>query len=48
MKSNEEASNLIKKADLEILNLKDFIFDSRLKFEKNNDKINKSILGVLS
>jgi len=45
-KSNEEAKNLIKKAELEIQNLKDIIFDGRLfKFEKNKEKMNKSILG---
>jgi len=43
---DEEATNLMKKAELEIQNLKDIIFDGQLfKFEKNNEKINKSILG---
>jgi hypothetical protein len=47
IKSNEEATNLIKKAELEIENLKDVIFDGKiLKFEKNKDKINRSILGL--
>ncbi len=46
IKANNNAINLIKKADLEIQNLKDAIFDgSLLMFEKNNEKINKSILG---
>ena len=46
LKSTNEATNLIKKAELEIDNLRTIIFDGRfLIFEKNNDKINKSILG---
>jgi len=46
IKSNEEATNLIKKAELEVQNLKDAIFDGKLfKFEKNSEKLNKSILG---
>jgi hypothetical protein len=46
-KANEEATNLIKKAELEIENLKDIIFEGQIfKFEKNNEKISKSILGV--
>jgi hypothetical protein len=46
-KSNEEANNLIKKAELEIENLKDIIFDGNvLKFERNNEKICKNLLGV--
>jgi hypothetical protein len=45
-KANEEAKNLIKKAEFEIHNLKDIIFDGKIfKFEKNDQKINKSILG---
>jgi hypothetical protein len=45
-KANEEAANLIKKAELEIENLKDIIFDGQIfKFDKNNEKIKKSILG---
>jgi len=45
-KANEEAKNLIKNAELEIQNLKDIIFDGQIfKFVKNNQKINKSILG---
>jgi len=47
-KSNEEATNLIKKAEIEIENLKDIIFNENiLKFEKNNEKINKNIYGKL-
>jgi hypothetical protein len=47
IKSNEEATSLIKKAELEIQNLKDTIFDGKLfMFEKNYDKLSKSILGV--
>ncbi len=47
-KSNEEATNLIKKAELEINNLKNIIFDGNiLKFERNNEKINENILGTL-
>jgi hypothetical protein len=46
-KVNEEATNLIKRAEEEIQNLKDIIFDGKIfMFEKNNEKINKSILGV--
>jgi hypothetical protein len=46
-KANEEATNFIKKAELEIENLKDIIFDGQIfMFEKNNEKISKSILGV--
>jgi hypothetical protein len=45
-KANEEATNLMKKAELEIQNLRDIIFDGQLfKFDKNNEKISKSILG---
>ena len=45
-KANEEATNFIKKAELEIENLKDIIFDGQIfKFDKNNEKIKKSILG---
>jgi len=41
-----DAKNLIKKVEFEIENLKDVIFNrSILKFEKNNDKVGKSILG---
>jgi len=47
IKSSEEATNLIKKAELEIENLKNIIFDGRfLMFEKNSQKIEKSILGI--
>ncbi len=46
-KSNEEAANLIKKAGLDIQKIKDIIFDEKsFIFEKNKDKINKSILGI--
>jgi len=45
-KSIEEATNLIIKSELEIQKLKDIIFDGKLLiFEKNFNKINKSILG---
>ena len=45
-KSNDEAKNLTKKAELEIQNLKNIIFDGKLFiFEKNYEKINKSVLG---
>jgi len=47
-KSNEEASNLIKKAELEIENLKDIIFDGKIPFfMKNNGQKNGSILGTI-
>jgi hypothetical protein len=47
IKSNKKAAILIKKAELEIKNLNDIIFDGKLfVFEKNADKLNKSILGV--
>jgi hypothetical protein len=47
IKSNEEATILINKAELEIEKLKDVIFDGKiLIFDKNFNKINKSILGV--
>jgi len=47
-KSNEEADNLVKKAELEIENLKNSIFDGNiLKFERNTEKINDTILGML-
>jgi len=40
VKTNEEVNNLIKKAELEIENLKEIIFDGTFfKFEKNNQKI---------
>jgi len=46
-KSNEEASNLIKIAELDIQKLKDVFFDEKiLIFEKNKDQIYKSILGI--
>jgi hypothetical protein len=48
-KSYEEATNLVKKAELEIENLKSIIFDGNiLKFERNNEKINDAILGKLN
>ena len=38
---------MIKKAELEIENLKNIIFNGNiLKFERNNEKINKNVLGV--
>jgi len=38
---------LIKKAEFEIKNLKDIIFDGKLfTFEKSKEKINRSIIGV--
>jgi hypothetical protein len=47
-KSNQEATKLIKKAEIEIENLKDIIFNGNiLKFEKNNEKINETIFGKL-
>jgi hypothetical protein len=47
IKSNEEATILINKAELEIEKLKDVIFDGKiLTFKKNSSKINESILGV--
>jgi hypothetical protein len=47
VKLNEKATNLIKKAELEIENLKETIFDGKIfKFEKNSYKIEKSILGI--
>jgi len=47
-KSNEEAANFIKIAELEIENLKDIIFHGNiLKFERSNKKINKFTIGVL-
>jgi hypothetical protein len=46
--SNEEALNLVKKAELKINDLKNIIFDENiLKFERNNEKINESLLGTL-
>ena len=48
-KSNEEANNLIKRAEIEIENLKSIIFDGNiLKFERNTEKINDAILGKLN
>jgi len=45
-KSNKDATNLMKKVDLEIDILKDVIFNGKIfKFEKSKEKINKSILG---
>jgi hypothetical protein len=45
-KSNEEATSLIAKAELEIDNLIDVILNgTSFKFDKSNEKINKSILG---
>jgi hypothetical protein len=43
---NKAANILIKKAELEVKNLKDVIFDGKfLVFEENKEKISKSILG---
>jgi len=45
VKLNEKATNLIKKAELEIENLKETIFDGKIfKFEKNSYKIEKSTI----
>jgi len=45
-KLNEKATNLIKKVEKETQNLIDVIFDGKiLKFEKNKNEINISILG---
>jgi len=45
--SFEEATSLIKKAEIETQNLKDTGFDGKLfKFEKNKEKLDKSILGI--
>jgi hypothetical protein len=47
VKSFEEATSLIKKAEIETQNLKDIVFDGKLfKFEKNIEKLDKSILGI--
>ncbi len=47
--SNEEAANMVKKAELEIENLKDIIFDGNtFKFKRNNERINRSIFGKLN
>jgi hypothetical protein len=46
-KSNEDSTKLVKKAELEIENLKDIIFNGNvLEFERNNEKICKNLLGV--
>ena len=49
IKSNEEAIGLINKADLEIQNLKNILFDTSLfTFEKNEEAIiNEFILGEI-
>ncbi len=45
-KLDDDATNLIEKAEVEIRNLKSVIFDGRFfKFEKNKDKIKRSVLG---
>ncbi len=45
-KLNEDAANLMNKVESEVNNLKDIIFDGKfLVFEKNKEKIMKSILG---
>ncbi len=47
LKLNEEATSLIKKAELDMEELKNKIFDGKFfEFEKNSQKINKSILGI--
>ncbi len=47
-KSNEDVINLIKKAESEIENLKDVIFNgSILKFDKNKQQVNNLILGSI-
>jgi hypothetical protein len=47
-KSNEEANNLIKKAELEIEKIKNMILNGEiLEFERNNEKINETIIGKL-
>jgi hypothetical protein len=49
IQSNEDATNLIEIAEIEIQKLKDVIFDGKLfNFEKNKDKINRFILGITS
>ncbi len=46
-KSNEQASYLVKKAELEIKNLTNIFFNGNiLKFKRNNGKINENILGI--
>jgi hypothetical protein len=46
VKLNEDAANLMNKVESEVNNLKDIIFDGKfLVFEKNKEKIMKSILG---
>jgi hypothetical protein len=48
IKSNEEAIGLIKKADLDIQNLKNIIFDTSLfTFEKSEETIKESVLGAI-
>jgi hypothetical protein len=47
VKSFEEATSLIEKAEIETQNLKEIVFDGKLfKFEKNIEKLDKSILGI--
>jgi len=49
MKLNQEATNLTQKAELKIHNLKFVIFNEKiLKFDKNFEKINRSILGSIN
>ncbi len=44
---NEASIKLLNKANLEVQNLKNIIFNGKLFiFEKNSDKINKLILGL--
>jgi len=48
IRSNEKATTLMKKVELEIDNLKKLIFNgNNLKFNKNNEKISESTLGEL-
>jgi len=47
IKLNEEANSLINKAEIEIQNLKDVIFDGKLlRFHKSSKPITKSFLGI--
>ena len=46
-KLNEDATHLIKKTELDIKNLENVIFEKKFfKFEKNKERLNKSIFGV--
>jgi len=47
VKSNDEATSLIKRAELEIEKLKSIIFNGKLStFRKKNQKLDRSILGI--